>query len=144
MTLEPAENSSVTGVVVIEPASVLDALDKREWRYRRVEVGEGALDLLDRGELPPKVHVYVARPEHYRWGDSGTPIRQSYLDCVLKGFLDVFGREGVATFLAETEGWHVPIRRDRAAPGYARAVTLAPAEAAMFDAALRNRGARYL
>ena len=72
------------------------------------------------------------------------PILQSYLDAVLQGFLTEHGEDAVARFIRETDGFHLPILRDREHPIYPRAVELPPHERDLFDRLLQAAGARYL
>jgi len=134
--------SVVRGLVVTEPAANLPALDAREARYRRALAVGGAL-VHDDGAAPaPQVHYYAVAPDHDGPGDHGCPILLSYVDCVLQGFLDHWGEAGVAHFVETTDGWDVPVLDDRAAPLYARAQRLTPAERDVVDAALAGAGAR--
>ncbi len=64
----------------------------------------------------------------------------SYLDVVVQGYLDVFGRAGVDRFFASTDGWHAPIRNDRHAPIYPRAQQTSAQERDLVDGWLREIG----
>ncbi len=138
----------VAGLMVREHASGLPALDEREWRYERRDLPDGAFRPDDPAPgpatRPVAGFVYTARAEHSRWGDADHPILQSYVDCVLAGFFSYWGEAGVREFVETTDGWHVPIRNDREAPFYPRAVSLSGEERALFDAVLREAGARWL
>ncbi|PTW60915.1 hypothetical protein C8N35_10396 [Breoghania corrubedonensis] len=144
LTVRPEPGAEVAGVMVREHRDGLAALDEREWRYERCDLAEGAF----RGdaETPLEVpgFVYTARAEHYRWGDADHPILQSYVDCVLAGFLKHWGEAGVRDFVETTRGWHVPIRPDRQSPLYPRAVTIDDETRVLFDEVLREAGARCI
>lgn len=142
-----AEGSAIDGLLVIDLAVNLPAIDAREFRYHRrdIALGELAFDAgrIERGtglRLDPgtRLHVYEARTEHPETAGP-SPILRSYLDAVMQGFLREFGEEGVHRFVAETGAFHLPIHDDRRAPLYPRAVRLTPAETELFDLALGRR-----
>jgi len=78
--------------------------------------------------------MYVSRMEHVGSASKHYPLLQSYVDCVLAGFLAVFGWDGVERFMQSTQGWSAPMLADRAAPLYPRAVQLPDDLLAKFDA----------
>ena len=94
--------------------------------------------------LPAQPIVYRVKPEHEAWGDRNHPLIQSYLDCVLRGYLERWGVLGVRRFVETTAGWHVPIHNDRAAPRYRRAVRITAEEEQLFDRVLADAGAVWL
>ncbi|WP_321336156.1 gamma-glutamylcyclotransferase family protein [Breoghania sp.] len=144
LTVRPDASREVAGLMVREDASGLPDLDEREWRYERCELAAGAFRP-DNPSLPPMAgFVYTARAEHYRWGDADHPILQSYVDCVLAGFLKYWGEAGVREFVQTTCGWHVPILPDRDEPFYPRAVKIDTQTQALFDDVLRKGGACWL
>lgn len=143
-----AERASIDGVLIIDLAVNLPAIDTREFRYHRREITLAELSLdAERAEretglrLEPetRLHVYEARTEHPGAGGP-SPILRSYLDAVMQGFLHAFGEEGVHRFVAETEAFHLPIHEDRDRPLYPRAVNLTATETELFDLALGRRG----
>ncbi len=147
LTVIAEPSSSIRGVIVEDQVHRLADLDKREWRYDRYRfsTSEFSADETRSGAVSSQsAFIYSAKQDHYRWGDDEHPILQSYVDCVLKGFLSLWGEEGVRHFVEETEGWHVPMLRDRDEPIYPRAERLTPEEAEMFDDILHNHGARWL
>tara|TARA_R110002020_G_scaffold86758_2_gene214206 strand:+ start:9302 stop:9967 length:666 start_codon:yes stop_codon:yes gene_type:complete len=140
LSAHPDPGSAIDGLLVIDRAENLEAVDAREFRYHRRSIGVDALDfggevpaLAARADIP--LHVYEARTEHPP-ADGPAPILRSYLDAVMQGFLVEFGKAGLSRFVAETAGFDRPVLEDREAPRYARAVDLSPAEIALFDAAL--------
>ena len=72
------------------------------------------------------------------------PILLSYLDVVIQGYLRHFGPDGVARFVATTEGWNAPVLNDRAAPLYPRAQRLTAAETGLVDTILQAQGSRLI
>lgn len=120
------------GLLVIDRAENLAAVDAREGRYRRVllEPGEVALSRPLAHDCP--IYVYEAEadvPPHPE-----TPhILQSYLDAVLQGVLREHGQDALKRFFAETDGFETAVMADRDAPTYPRAVILDEAERALFD-----------
>lgn len=144
LTVRPSEGHEIAGLMVREHRDGLPALDKREWRYDRLDLVHGAFRPDADAALEAPGFVYRAKAEHYRWGDDDHPILQSYVDCVLAGFLKHWGEAGVRHFVEATEGWHVPIRRDRDAPLYPRAVLVPEQARVFFDDVLREADARWI
>lgn len=145
LTVRREPGSSIRGVMVSEPASGLAVLTKREIRYDRID-GIAPQFRPQRAEdgVPQDAFLYQAKFGHYGWGDEDHPILQSYVDCVLAGFFDLWGEEGIDHFLATTRGWHVPILADRADPRYPRAVSLDRELAALIDMKLSQVGVGYI
>ncbi|MCY0095451.1 gamma-glutamylcyclotransferase family protein [Hoeflea ulvae] len=147
LTAERAPESFIDGLLVIDFAANLPAIDAREFRYHRrdivladLEFGPDHLPAVTGVAAAPdfSLHVYEARPEHPR-AEGPSPILRSYLDAVMQGFLREFGAEGVHRFVAETDAFHTEIHEDRHAPLYPRAVTLSPAEIELFELSLGRR-----
>lgn len=145
LTVRPDPGSAIRGVLVSEPLAGLAALDRREARYDRVDgISRHFRPDEEGAAIPGDVFLYRAKAEHYRWGDVEFPILQSYLDCVLAGFHEVWGKAGVDHFLDTTDGWHAPILADRRAPNYPRAVRLPDDLAGYFDRRLAALGVRWI
>lgn len=142
LSVEPAEGAEIRGFLVREPADGLARLDAREHRYHRHRLPGGRLALENGGGAAPDIWLYRAQAPINRWGDADTPIWLSYLDCVLQGFYREWGEEGLAHFIATTDGWHVPVVDDRERPAYARAQALTAEEREAIDAALAAAGVR--
>lgn len=142
LTIQPADPDSVVhGVLASESHAGLPTLDRRERHYDRLIVGaDGFAPEAPHGH-PGEAYVYRVKPAHDRYGSRRFPVLLSYVDCVVQGYLKVFGEEGVADFMATTDGWHVPILDDRARPLYPRAQTLTAAERTLVDDALATAGA---
>lgn len=121
------------GLLVIDRMENLAAVDEREGRYRRVLLGPDELQAA--GEVPRDCPIYVYEAETDVPAHPEEPkILQSYLDAVLQGVLHEYGEEGLRRFFAETDGFETLLEADREQPRYPRAVTLADAERALFDA----------
>jgi hypothetical protein len=123
------------GLLVIDRADNLPAVDAREARYRRVALRPAEVEAAEPLPVGLPLYVYVAQtevPPH----PAPPMILRSYLDAVLQGFFAEHGEAGVRRFLRETEGFGTPIHDDRHRPIYPRAVALAAHEAALFEALL--------
>jgi len=121
----PAPSKKIDGVVVKIASADLPALDEREKGYaRQIVQSEMSTD---------PVAIYVSQTAHFVEAPNDYPLLQSYVDCVLAGFLAVFGWDGVDRFISTTTGWTAPMLADRAAPLYPRAVTLEQGVEARFD-----------
>jgi len=104
-----------------------------------------ALDDYVEGLIAAVPGAVYAIPEgaHHDPGDDN-PVLLSYIDVVVQGFLAEFGPDGARHFFDTTQGWHVPVLDDRAAPIYARAQGLDEAERAVVDEGLARVGARIV
>lgn len=145
LTVTPEKGTEIRGVAASEPRRGLEALNRREWKYDRIE-GVGKDFCCDERQSagPPDMFLYRSKPEYLGWGDADHPILQSYIDCVLAGFFQFWGEEGVRHFIETTRGWHVPILADRAAPRYPRAVDLPPELGALIDDTLDGQRVTFI
>jgi hypothetical protein len=137
LTVREEEGTVCDGLLVIDRAENLAAVDTREARYRRLAVPGGRLETARPVPEGCPVFVYVAEeevPPH----PAPPMILRSYLDAVLQGFLAEHGEEGVRRFVAETHGFDTPLHDDRTAPVYPRAVVLSEAEKLLFDELLAD------
>lgn len=123
----------IDGLLVLDRAENLAAVDIREERYKRVLITPDDLELT--GGVPSDCPLYVYEASVCE-GKGRLEIIQSYLDAVLQGFLREHGRAGVERFIHETDGFDAAILADRKRPTYPRAVTLEAEEQAFFDALL--------
>jgi len=130
LTAVPSPADTIDGLIAAIPGGDWAALDRREEGYDRLPTPE------------PGVMIYAV-PDHGPVAGDG-PILLSYVDVVFQGFLREFGPTGLERFAATTDGWHIPVRDDRAAPLYPRAQRLDAAETARVDAILRDLGAAIL
>lgn len=141
LTVLPDPGSVIDGLVAAVPGRDWDALDAREAAYDRLDATGAALH-----DLPgaPAVAIYAIPAGAHHPPDDRSPILQSYLDVVMQGFLHQFGAEGLARFVATTDGWHAPVLQDRAAPVYPRHQSLTAAERRILDDVLDSLAVRRL
>lgn len=128
-----APGSRIAGVTASVPGGDWDALDTREHGYERLIIAAEDLN-----PIAPNISVYKSLPQNDLVGNAEFPILQSYLDCVLQGFLHIHGPNAPAAFIETTDGWETPILQDRATPRYPRAVKLSDAEAMTIDRLLAD------
>lgn len=128
-----------------EQQTRLQALEQRESRYEKIgQIGAAFRCDAEKRPGPDDLFLFKATPENERWGCEQHPILQSYLDCVLAGFQQTWGAEGIDHFLETTDGWHVPVLKDRSAPLYPRAVKIDPNVLDLIDAKLAALNLTYL
>jgi cation transport regulator ChaC len=132
LTIRPEAGAGCDGLIVIDRLGNLAAVDAREARYERVELSRLAFDL--KADLcgVSSLFAYVAQ-EHLPEHREPPAILRSYLDAVMQGFAAEHGDAGLVRFVAETDGFNLPVREDRDAPIYPRAVVVTPAERQRFD-----------
>jgi hypothetical protein len=142
LTVRREPDAVCDGVLIIDRATNLAAVDEREARYRRIPLGPQELEISQAFEDGIPAYVYEADPELPPHREPPA-ILQSYLDAVMQGFLAIHGEAGLRRFLAETAGFaEIPIRPDREKPAYPRAVTLSDTERAFFDSLYDEYGLR--
>ena len=129
----------IDGLIAGVPGGDWQALDQRERAYQRLD----ATDQIDHAhDASLDIAIYAIDPNAHFEPDGDTPVLLSYIDVVIQGYLQEFGRQGVAHFFDTTSGWHVPVIDDRAAPIYPRHQTLSQDERALVDETLAEKGAR--
>lgn len=131
----------IDGLIVVDRAENLPAVDYRERDYDRVVISPENLEFHNgksAGDLPDYLIVYVAKENNHISPDG--PLLQSYLDAVMQGFLLEYGQRGISHFLESTVGFNRQIILDRREPRYSRPVQLGEDEERMFDSGLRNAG----
>lgn len=132
LTVVPADDEDIDGLIAAVPGHDWAALDERERAYRRHPVSDsvahGAPHDVD-------VQIYAVAPQHAS-DQADHPILLSYLDTVLQGYLREFGEVGARRFIDTTDGWEMTVLDDRADPIYPRAQRLSAAETAFVDAQL--------
>lgn len=139
LTIVPAADTTLLGLIAKVPSANWDALDEREVGYDRLVATDMIThDIVDTPELAiyaiPETTRFAPTPDH--------PILLSYLDVVLQGYLHVFGAEGVQHFMETTDGWDTVVLNDRDNPIYPRAQTLSAEETALVDRCLKQVGAQ--
>jgi cation transport protein ChaC len=122
-TLGHPSEGSIEGVIARMPVSELTQLDEREAGYNRLKLSVDEFELTDRVETD-FVYVYQSELPRRFLADDEHPILQSYIDCVLAGYLTQFGRSGMQAMVDSTRGWSRPVMNDREAPHYPRAVDI--------------------
>jgi hypothetical protein len=143
LTVRPAPDSAIDGLLVFDHLENLAAVDLRENDYQRRHVPEAALSLAA-GTLPRGCPAYIYEADPPEAEGEPCPILQSYLDAVLKGFYREHGLRGLEEFIAVTGNFDTPILTDRDWPIYPRAVILSEEDRALFDRLLQRRGVRYV
>ena len=139
LTVRPDAGVICDGVLVIDRAENLAAVDAREARYIRRTIDRTQVE--SPGGVPDGLPLYVYTADEALPPHAEPPrILRSYLDAVMQGFLALHGEDGLRRFIAETENFDIPVHEDRDRPTYPRAVSLTPAEVDLFDRLLAERG----
>lgn len=125
----------IEGLVARVPGADWAALDMREAGYARHVLSGTELQ----AARPLQAQVYAICERQSSLPTEAHPIRLSYLDVVVAGFLREFGETGVARFFETTTGWAATLD-DRAQPLYARAVPVSADIRDMVDANLAALG----
>ena len=131
LTVEPAQGVEIDGLAFPVAEAERPALLERESAYG-TEV------------LPDGLTLFVIPVGRHPATEALHPIRLSYLDTVVAGYLAEFGVEGVARFFETTLGWDAPVADDRAAPLYPRAPVLTEEVRGLTDGYLERLGAARL
>lgn len=132
-TLDRGKNATfIDGVVVTIPISEVPALDRREAGYDRLSLPGSDFDL-PADCASGEIQVYVSKPTHQGKATEEFPILQSYIDCVLAGYCEMFEVSGMQHFVQSTAGWDGVIENERSHPKYPRAVNVPEEQLAAFD-----------
>ncbi|MCC5963547.1 MAG: gamma-glutamylcyclotransferase [Rhodobacteraceae bacterium] len=131
--------AAIDGLVARVPGDDWAALDLREAGYARHILPADDL----RTPQPVTAQIYAIAEAHSALPTPAHPIKLSYLDVVVAGFLREFGETGVARFFETTTGWTSPFD-DRAAPLYARARPVSAQTRDLVDTHLAARGVTIL
>ena len=126
LSVEPSPEGTLHGVVAAVPNNDWAALDAREAAYDRIDISHAVT------AAQATTVIYHVSPTHIA-PDGAHPILMSYLDVVVQGFLQLYGHDGVRHFFDTTDGWHLPVLDDRAAPLYPRHRRLDYAERRLVD-----------
>lgn len=126
------EASQIDALLVYDHIDSLTSLDAREHGYDRLVLDRNNIDaaqpLLD-------CPIYIYRAQDLQPADPAQcHLLQSYVDAVWLGHEVQFGHEAITQFIATTQNWALPLKRDRIAPIYPRPVPITPDDAARFDA----------
>ncbi len=124
LSVTPDPLSAISGLQADVGTIGWDELDIREAAYDRLTLDTEPL---------VGVQMYRASASAVSPDSLGQPILLSYLDCVVQGFNQVFGEDGVRDFFRSTTGWHTPILNDRSQPRYPRPCILSAEETKLVD-----------
>ncbi|MCP4181912.1 MAG: gamma-glutamylcyclotransferase, partial [Hyphomicrobiales bacterium] len=111
----------ITGLIIIDKTSNLNALDKRERGYQKINLTESDFVLENNDKknfVDNSIHVYVSSPGEV--AQEPLSLLRSYLDVVMQGYLREFGEDGIAAFIDSTKGFDLQILEDRQKPIYSR------------------------
>ncbi|MFT6696515.1 MAG: hypothetical protein ACJAXU_002021, partial [Paracoccaceae bacterium] len=122
LTVAEAKGHSIDGLIAAVPNGDWVALDIREMAYDRLQLSDQ--NVSHKHPDPISVQMYKTKPGNDAAPNIRHPILLSYLETVIKGYLDVFGESGVDDFFETTDGWDSPIQDDRSSPIYPRHVSL--------------------
>jgi cation transport regulator ChaC len=129
LSVVASPGAQIDGLLITDHASSLASLDEREALYSRVDVDEKDLDHHDEPIVTDDRFLYVAdEPAAH----SEAKILRSYLDVVMQGYLQQFGKAGLARFMQTTLNFDCPILEDRDEPLYPRATSLSDEEISLF------------
>ena len=128
----PDPAAQLDGLIMAVPPVAPD-LEAREYAYAKHDVSAQVAHGL---AGPTEVKMWAIPAPDITAPGSGHALLLSYIDVVVAGYLDVFGRDGVARFFANTDGWQAPVWDDRAAPLYPRAQPLRDEVRWLVDSAL--------
>ena len=139
LSIEPSSEVAVEGVIVRLDLDMLPQLDQREAGYDRMvlpatdfDLPEELLEQMD-GEGVEDIMVYRSQAQNRGLADAESPVLQSYVDCVMAGYLHRFGEEGVNALVSSTRGWESSLFNDRTEPFYPRWVEVSSADQQYFD-----------
>ena len=132
LNVVPDKHCVIDGLMMAVPREAPE-LAAREYAYGKFDVTHQVRTAeIQAGE----VNLWSIPSEDRSTTGAPPAVLLSYIDVVIAGYLDHFGRDGAARFFATTSGWNVPIWDDRAQPQYPRAQPLTGEVRAIVDAAL--------
>ncbi len=129
----------IDGLIAHVPGNDWTELDIREAAYTRDRLSP---DSLSGVEGSVDIHLYETRTDRDALPGQRHPILLSYLDCVVQGYHQIFGTQGVEAFFDSTSGWDAPVLDDRAEPQYPRHQILSADQTALVDQHLARLSAR--
>lgn len=131
LSVRPAKNTAIDGLLITDHVSSLAALDEREALYSRTRINFETLMFPDGERVEADHFLYVADAAP---AAPNARILRSYLDAVMQGYLHHFGEQGLQDFIATTANFDLEIQEDRDAPVYPRAVRLTVKQSELFTA----------
>lgn len=117
LSVHRSDNFSIDGVIALVPDGNWIKLDEREAGYDRI-IGS---EMIEHTSLKSDSISFYRIPDHKFCSVEKCPILLSYLDVVLMGFLQRFGKQGFSNFFETTDGWDCGVFNDRNNPRYPRA-----------------------
>lgn len=126
------ETGSIEGVLVPIMEKDLPQLDERESGYERLALPTEAFTCANPISTEV-VMVYQSLPTNQFLADVEHPVLQSYVDCVMDGYHNQYGMDGLERFMSSTVGWQKPLLDDRESPFYPRAVLIDDKKLSLFD-----------
>lgn len=117
LSVHRSDNFSIDGVIALVPDGNWRKLDEREAGYDRI-IGS---EMIEHTSLKSDSISFYRIPDHKFCSVEKCPILLSYLDVVLMGFLQRFGKRGFSNFFETTDGWDCGVFNDRHNPRYPRA-----------------------
>jgi hypothetical protein len=140
------KGATTNGVLVRVSKRELKRFDRREKGYKREQIENSNITLLAQDNRPlaqkklPLGNVWAYFPIKSQQPTKHFPIRQSYLDVVLTGCLNLkCGEPFAAEFIRTTKYWRHPIDNDRSAPKYVRYMKRVP-KTKLIDKLLTRNG----
>ena len=128
LSVKPADNKRIYGLIAEVPDNDWEELDLRETGYVRTST-----KCVINSGISKNVQIYFVPESNFAKKDQSKGLLLSYLDCVIKGYLEHFGEEIASEFFSTTDGWDIEIRDDRLNPLYPRSVELTKSERAFID-----------
>ncbi len=141
LTAVSDESCEIDGLIAEVPNQDWAALDTREEFYDRLNANGCTTHALPE-QLD--IAIYAIPIGSSGLANDNHPILLSYLDVVLQGYTDVYGKTGALKFFETTTGWGAPILNDRAEPVYPRAQSLSADQTAWIDQQLAARDLRVI
>jgi hypothetical protein len=137
LSIRPSAQDELVGLIAQVPKSGWRALDDREAGYHRKDV----TDVMFCDAFKPQTcSVYIVSKPAEPKVEAQSPILLTYLDVVLQGFLQIYGKDGPEDFFATTDSWDRPVLDDRSDPKYPRHQVLSQDESSMVDDLLKDHG----
>ena len=128
LSIIPDKKTKSDGLLVQISKNERNLLDEREKGYTKITTSDL---ILNKQIIRPK--LYLISENRHQKSNSKQIILLSYIDCVIKGFLDHYGQPGVDKFFETTTNWEGVIKNDRLSPLYPRNIRLTEVERKLVD-----------
>lgn len=129
LTVVRDDDNEIDGLIARVPPAEWNDLDSREYAYDRADVMSAVTPVPGSARDLVTYHV----PEDQQIAGENRPINLSYIDVVVQGYLNAYGKAGALRFFETTTGWDVPVINDRQRPRYSRHQALNPDERKFVD-----------